>query len=583
MSVRRTVKVVEIETDYCSRTFGVSPCMATLSNAVPNKCFNTFGTCAYTQAYNKTTNVQKFIQASFPTKGQNFMPALESVSDGYEQEVNIAGYIGRVGALGQRANISVVLNDFPSRDTLTDKYWQDRMSGTGQFNGVGYDPIDRGSYWRKWKARNPNYAGRPIRIIDATINPGGTVTYNLIRHYVMDEIIGPDSNGRVTIKAKDALSLADDKKAMAPVGRNGKLSVEIDEVQTSATLVPEGIGAEYPTSGYATIGSEVVRYTRVLDVLTLERGQRGTTASKHNVDDSVQPAYDVWRTRADLVMRDLFVNYGNIPASYIDTVQWKSEFDKWGNSLSLSATICKPTSVAQLIGEICQLGITVWWDEIAQKIRVKLNHPPEEEPVEWSDRSSIIEVSTEDNDNERATRVEVWTKQIDPTKELGKENFERGWIKVGVAEESPNMFGLPRTHTIYNRWLNHGADSVVKIIAGRLLNRYRRAPVSYNVTVDMKDDVELTDVIALNTYIMTDETGAITPKLTQVYYRKDDPSGTRVKVKLQGFQFDQRYGKITENSRPTYTLSSAAQRDKGTYIVGPSLVFADGTGPYQLI
>lgn len=583
MSARRTVKVVEIESDYCSRTFGTAPCMAALGAKVPNKCFNTFGTCAYTQAYNKTTIVQKFIQASFPTKGENFMPALQSVSDGYEQEVNIAGYAGKVGALGQRANISVIFDDFPSRDTITDKYWQDRMSGAGQADGVGYDPIDRGSFWRKWKARNPNYAGRPIRIIDATINENGTVTYNLTRHYVMDEIIGPDSSGRVTIKAKDALSLADDKKALAPVGHNGKLSSDIDEVQTSATMVPSGVGAEYPASGYATIGSEIVRYTRSGDVLTLQRAQRGTVASKHSVDDTVQPAYDVWKVRADVVMRDLFVNYGNINPSYIDTAQWAAEFNKWGSSLLLSATICKPTSVAQLIGEICQLGITVWWDEVARKIRIKLNHPPEEVPVEWSDRGNIIEVTTEDNDNERATRIEVWTKQIDPTKELGKENFQRGWIKVGVAEESPNMFGLPRTHTIYNRWLNHGADSVVKVVSGRLLNRYRRAPVSYNVTVDMKDDVELTDVISLNTYIVTDETGLITPKLTQVYYRKDDPSGTRVKVKLQGFQFDQRYGKITENSRPTYTLSTPAQREKGTYIVGPSLTFSDGTGPYQII
>lgn len=583
MSGDRLVQVVEIDTDYCTLTWGTSPCNAAFGLDIVRKCYNTFGTCSFQQAYNKGVLTTKFIESSFPVKTGNYIPTLISATTGYEQEVNIAGFSSKVGALGVRANISVTFSDMPTRDVLTDKYWQQRMSGAAQTDEPGYDPLDRGSFWTKFKARNPNYAGRPIRIIEAIIGVDGTLTYQKTRHYVMDEIKGPDRSGNVTVTAKDALSLADDKKALAPLGSRGMLMNDINDSQTSITLAPVGIGPEYPVSGVVVVGSEIMTFTRAGDVMTVVRGQKGTQAASHSVNDTVQLCYNVEKDRAGAVIRDLLVNYGNIPASYIPVAEWQAEFNRWGSSLKLSATICKPTSVVQLIGEINQLGITIWWDEIEGLVRLMLNHPPDEAPVEWTDRNNIISITTEDNDDERATRIEMWTVQIDPTKDVSKENFARGYLAVGVLEETPNMFGIPRTHTIHNRWLNHGADSAVKVITGRLLNRYRRAPVTYNVTIDAKDDPKLTDVISLETYVATNDTGKIVPKLTQVFYRKDAKSGSRIDVKLQGFQFDQRYGRITENSRPTYPLSTEAQKVKGTYICGPSLVFADGRRAYQLI
>ena len=97
-------------------------------------------------------------------------------------------------------------------------------------------------------------------------------------------------------------------------------------------------------------------------------------------------------------------------------------------------------------------------------------------------------------------------------------------------------------------------------------------------------DIEIrADVVSLKSYVSTDITGLESPVLTQVFYRKDDKSGHTVDVRLQRFQFDARYGVITENSRPRYNASTEAQKNKGTYIVGPSLVFADGRPAYQLV
>lgn len=583
MSGERIVQIVEIELDFCTRTFGVAPCMAALGvNGVVRKCYNTFPTCDYKQAYRKGVNTLRFIEPSYSVKGGNYIPALRSVS-GNEQEVNIAGFSDRAVGLGVRASVKVTINDFTDRDTLTDKYWAERMSGAAQIDEPWYDPIDRGTFWTKLKARNPNYSGRPLRVIQAHYDAAGALVYDKVRHYVIEDISGPGNTGRVDIEAKDILALAEDKKALAPSTSIGRLLADITVDQTTITLTPAGVGPSYAAAGHITIGSEIMRFTRVGDVLTLVRGQLGTEAAAHNANDTVQQAFHVNRVRADTVIRSLLIDYAKINPAYIDFPSWQAEFDKWGATLVLSATVCKPTGVSTLISEINQLGVTVWWDEVDQLIKIKLNHPPEELPVSISDRNNLMKIQQDDNDDARTTRVSLWSVQIDPTKDLSKENFLRNYITVFVDGENPNYYNEATTKELRTRWLNHGDDAAGKIITGRLLLRFRSAPVTYTVVLDYKDDLQLTDVVSLTSHVVTDITGKEVPTLAQVFYRADTKAGSTITAKLQRFLYDSRYGNITENTRPTYALSTAEQRIKGTYLVGPSLLFGDGSGPYRFI
>lgn len=581
--MHKIVQIVEIDLDTCGRTFGVGACGATLNPANKSKCFNTFPTCSFKQAFQKQSRTLRFIEPSYAVKSGDYIPCLKSVG-GYEQIVNIAGYAANIGSLGSRASVQVNLVDFADRGVLTDKYWSERMSGAAQFGGAGYDPMDAGTFFGKLKAQNINYSGRPLRVIQAHYDDAGQLVNDKVRSYVMAEWKGPDSNGSVTIVAKDILSLSDNEKALCPAPSRGRLLNDIDAVQTNARLSPSGIGnAEYPSSGRATIGNEIVTFTRTGDNLTLTRGLQRTQATNHSANDAVQIAFHINRQRADVTIRNLLRDYANIPASWIDFANWQAEFNKWGAGMYLSATICKPENVSKLIGEINQLGITIWWDEVAQLIKLKLNHPPEEPPKEWSDRNNIISIEQEDNDDERATRVSLWSVQIDPTKGVSPDNFLRNYLNVFVDGESPDFYNESKTHTILTRWINHGDDASAKIITGRLLNRYKIAPITYKVLIDAKDDPSLTDVISLDSYIAADETGRSFKRLTQVFYRKDERNGSTVTARLQRFQFDSQYGVITENNRPRYNQSTEAQKDKGTYIVGPSLVFADGRPAYQIV
>lgn len=578
---RRLVSVVEIDIDQCTLTWGQGACTAALGPNGVRKCYNTFGTCAIKQVYDKGTLTLRFCTEGNIPKGGNYIPALTSVG-GYQQEVNINGFAETAVGIGKRASISFSFSDFPTNDFLTDKYWLGRIDGTAQTNEPGYDPMDRGSFWTKFKARNPNYAGRILRHKEGYIGPAGEFVEEFSREYVMDEITGPSNGGGVRITAKDILSLADNKKALAPKTSQGYLNADMTIDATTLTMLPVGIGdLSYPASGVAVIGQEIMSFTRSGDVLTVVRGQKGTVAATHAVNDTVQVCYDVFRVRADTVIRDLLVNYGNIPPAYIDWAGWQAEFNDWGSRYVLTATICKATEVTKLISEIARLGISIWWDPNAQLVKLKINHPLIDEPyAEWSDRNTFTNITQEDNDDERITRVVINSVQRDPTKEMNADNFLRSRVEVYVDGELPQFYGLPRTETINTRWMNHGDDTFTWILTARLLARYRRAPVTYTAVIDNKDLPDLTDVVGVVSHVATDITGLPGLKLCQVYSVKDKTLGVTTEVKLQEFLFTDRYGKFAPNDWPDYNDATDAQKSHGTWFAGPSLKFDDGTDAY---
>jgi hypothetical protein len=466
-----------------------------------------------------------------------------------------------------------------------DKYQADRVSGAAQLSGIGYNPREVGTFWSKFKARNPNYANRPMRKIDGFLTDG-VLTIDKTRHYIITDIKGPNTNGQITIEGRDILKLAEDDRAVAPQPSRGKLGADIAiDNGVSFDLIPATIGDEYPASGFAAIGSELVSYTRSGDTITLTgRGVSGTTARAHRVNDSFQVSYSPRRRRIDEVIRDLLL-LASVDEAFIPFSDWQAEVTRWAPTLALTADIMKPEGVAKLIGELAVLGVSIWWDEIDQEIKLQVNRPVDLENVNvFSDRNNNIEAFSYDRADDRITEVLFNTVQIDPSRGVSADNFLRGSYIVSPVEKLPNAFGDTRIKTINCRWLNQGDDANVRIISLRLLDRFRLAPIRYEVTVDWRDDLSLVDVVQLESYIATDETGNLQPQLSQVIMREDDVIGHRVKLTLQKFQFDKRYGFITENDRPVYSSSSDAQKARGAYFVDEmTLVFGDGEGPYRFI
>jgi len=585
-SNRDPITIIEVDMDYCSLTFGTSPCTAALSPKIDRKCFNSFYTCKDQENYNKTTITYRFVEprSKYPKTGTTF-PCLISVSTSSAQ-ANIAGADDKLNSLGKRGKVTAEFSDFPYHDRFSDKYQAERISGDAEFNGVGYQPIDRGTFWTKFKARNPNYTGRPFRKITGFIQDG-VLTVEKTRHFVITNIIGPSDAGRVSIEAKDILKLADDDRAVAPKQSRGKLKEDIsDAAGISFELNPSGIGSEYAASGMAVIGSEVVSFTRTGDTVTLTgRGQSLTKKSAHEIDDTFQETFSPRLARIDAVIYDLLINYANIDPSFITYSDWQDEVTRWAFTLNLTADITKPEGVSKLIGELASLGVTIWWDDATQKINLRTNRPVDSEVVySLSDRNNNIMASQEDRADDRITEVIFNTVQIDPTKGVSETNFTRGNVIIAAVEKLPQAFGDTRIKKINSRWLNHGDDANVRILSLRMLDRFRLSPVRFVVVVDYRDDLSIGDVASLDSRIITNDTGELQPTLAQVIMRQDEKEGNTVRLTLQTFPFDKRYGFITENTRPLYSASSEAQKARGAYIIDEvTLVFGDGGGGYRII
>ena len=582
---REPLTIVEIDLPLCARVYGTAPCTATLSAELPSKCFNTRKTCQDPANYLGTsTQTLRFAknQSGLPG-GQTIFPALQSVST-RAAEINLSGIDPRMTALGKRARVTVTLQDFAYHDTLTDPYQSQRVSGAAQFSGIGYQPADRGQFFAKLSARQPYYVGKALRVKRGYV--GDTVAGMSAANYVITDWSGPDAGGTVTITAADVLDLADNAKAVAPAASRGKLATALTNVGTTFDLSPAGVGAEYPASGLICIGREVASFTRASDTMTLTaRGLQGTTAAAHSVNDVAQVCLSYTAQRPCDVVSDLLTTYAGVDAAYIDTTAWQAENDRWVPSIKMTTLITKPTGVASLIGEICQHGLLIWWDEIAQEIRYRANRPLDYNETAYpiTDTGNLITgtPAVARGDDLRMTALYFWHGMIDPT---DSPDNDRNYQRLVISTVANDLYGQESIKTITSRWFGQtGDDAAALSLANHLKNRYTDTPILFSGMLDIKDKANLSlgQMIEVTSAMVQDATGASPVTQMQITYleEKDD----RLMFKAESSYFTGRYGLVTNTARPNYSASTANQRAKGTYIVSAAtLKFADGTGPYLL-
>lgn len=248
----KSLTYAEIDLPYCSLTYGTAPCTATLEGESPTgtrPCFNTKSTCQDRENFAEETITWRFsedsdhyprneIEAFASLAGVSYTPAIVSLGED----------------LGARASISVTFKNHRWGDTGPggDKYLADR----------DYDPFKQGTFWGKFRARQPFLRGRALRLIRGFV--GDTLANMETRHFIIESTEGPAPDGSFTIIAKDPLKMLDGDRAQAPALSGGFLVSGITADSTTAPLSPAGIGdEEYPLSGYVNIGgSEICAFTR---------------------------------------------------------------------------------------------------------------------------------------------------------------------------------------------------------------------------------------------------------------------------------------------------------------------------------
>jgi len=486
----KSITFVEVDVDQCSLTYGVAPCMAVLGTAEEVaggtatgtiKCFNSLGTCQDRANFDNAPVTMRFAKpASYlPESGIEIIEACILDVD-YSPAVISLGE-----GLGQRASLRVTFKDFPHEDTGPgfDKYRGDRP----------YTPYERGTFWGKFRARNPFQRGRSIRLIQGLLGqPLGDME---TRHFVIESFEGPSLDGRFTIVAKDPLKFASGDRAQAPLLTRGKLVAPIGAVDVTATLTPTGIGdEEYAASGYLNIGGkEIVAFTRSGDTLTLTRAQFGTEGAAHEAGDKCQQClYYQAEDPADII-HDLLTTYTETPSGYITLIDWQGETSAYYGRVN-TALIVEPTPVEKLLKELIEeVGLALWWDDLDQKIRLQVlrNIPITAELFDARyapGEANVVEntLQVREQPGKRISRVQTFFGLKTPFESLGEPwSYRSSALTPDLDAEANDGKAIK---TIYSRWIPFGGLTAATRVNQLQLGRYRTAPRHFGFRLSRRGD-----------------------------------------------------------------------------------------------
>ncbi|WP_262048663.1 hypothetical protein [Bradyrhizobium sp. Bra78] len=495
----QSLSYIELDIPFCDHVYGVAPCTASIPTTGTIKCFNCRNTCQDIANFSPSDVTLRFARPA------DYLPreieCIPSILDVAYTPATIS--LGK--NLGTRATLSVTFKDHPHSDTGVgyDKYLADR----------DYDPYLQGTFWGKFRARQPFLRGQELRWITGLV--GDDLADMETRYFVVDSFDGPTPEGKYTIVAKDVLKYADGDRAQGPVLSNGFLSADITAAATSIALLPSGIGnAEYPGGGndYLCIGgNEVVQLTaRAGNTLTVVRGQLGTVATTHKAQDRVQRVLRYAGADVADIVYDLLVTYAGVPASYITLADWQAETAAYLGTV-YTAYICEPTSVATLLSELAeQAGLAIWDDNLAQQVRLKVLHGVLTDADTFTpDNTSEKSLTIKEQPDQRLSRVQVYFGQKDPTRPLSNlDNY--GSTSLSIDDDAEAAYGSSAIRTIYSRWIPNGGRSVADRLGAILLGRFRNPPrrLTFATARYADTDVDLGQGYRVEAFCVQGATGA---------------------------------------------------------------------------
>ena len=492
------INIVEIDLEYCENDYGIAPCTAT--GAAGTECFNTFSNCQDLPNFVPEIKTYRFCEGRSPHPiGLQAIPSLTGI--------NISpAKIALSGGLGTRASVSLSFNDHPFSDIGVDKY----------VSGRSYIASERGSFWTKLRARNPNYQNGAVRVLSGYLINGKYDPANFItRNYVLNSM--DVSGGRARIVAKDPLKLASSNKALAPKANTGVIETSLSVGAGHLILLPAGIGAaEYATAGFISLRNEVLEFTRVgtnPDRLDLTRAQKNTVATTHEAGETVQQCLDYsgqTRGKLDFIINDLLTNFAFVDPAFINTNEWAAEIAEFLSGLA-DGIVTKPFDVFKLLQELSEsFPHYLWWNEKTQKIELTALKPPPplNAPLDMDKNIVAGSFTTKDRPDMRTSTIFVNFGMFDQTKKLNDiHNYRQSYTRVDA--HSIATYGSSEVRVVNSRWINDNNKAQAVVLATLYGRRFSDIPREISFDLEAKDsNVWIGQTKAINHFDIADETGS---------------------------------------------------------------------------
>jgi hypothetical protein len=569
---------VELDLQGCSLEFGVAPCSATGTGDA--KCFRSFATCLDKPNFTPTTKTFRFASTRIDgLQGASDPPTFPTVTG-----LSVAPTVLTPGqGLGLRSTCTIQLKDHPYTDVGVDPYLSDRT----------YDPMTRGSFWSKFIPRWPYYFGRKCRIKTGYLTDAGEydAANFLTRAYFIETITGPDADGNVSITCKDILRFADAEKAQVPTQSRATLASDITNSATSIAITDpsDDVKDAYDAGQtYIRIDDETMIITGLSGsagayTLTVTRAAKPAVysgaidAEEHDEGATVQHCHFFSAQEVDDIIYYLLNTAAGIDASFLPTTDWQAVVDFGLQSYTFSALITEPTGVKDLLTELAEHTILMWWDERAQQVKMDsiIQRAIDYGPFDDNDHILADSVNVARDDASRVSQVWVAYGHRTPVAELDElKNFSAVKVSVDIDAEGADQYDQKLVRRIWSRWLHLDKGSVASEIANRLLNYYKETKNIVSIDLDPKDDDAWTgNIVSLATRLVQDKLGSTPTRNYRVIEvnEKFTPSGAQYSYTLQSIggitgTEPAIYGLIGPNTLGNYGAETSANKNKYAFI-----------------
>lgn len=476
--------------------------------------------------------------------------------------------------MAKNAGVTVGITDNEDGDQYSVPYPSQRNSNS--------------TYLRKLIARTGGYLrNRKMIVYSGFTEVSSFDPVNCIsREYIIDNF-NIDKNDRVSITGKDPLMLAEETKAKTHDISAGVLLADVTNASTQITLKNFVIG-EYGNNadtGTVIIDNELVNYTvnnSTLGILDIDsRAVAGSEQKDHRINASVQKC---------LVLTDF-----NPIQAIIDRLQARTSiesrfYDDYTDVIATipsstgTAYVTKPESLKDfnntLIRSWAENNISMYFDELTKKIKIKAVGDFSQQPVTLTDDDIILDsIEIKNKYDDQITRASIGFAPFDASKKTNEENSSIIFQSINLDVELSGTLEPQEAKTFYSKFLT-GSDNDVSIAVGgvsRIANVNKKPPQEYSFMLDYEKYgavsggvIEEGEIINVTTELSIDDDGQPLSQNLQILSIKDDMEEKKIKVTAVTYQDlinEDDFDFIIDESKEDYVLSDDFAPPAGDYTI----------------
>lgn len=453
-------------------------------------------------------------------------------------------------------------------------------------------PSGIGTYWGRLIGANPYYVDRRLTVYRGFLHSSFSLSNLKRADYFIKKIEGPDDRGRVKITAADILTKLDGELAQWPPITYGELAGSLTSGATGSTNITDNDNFVAPD--YALIDEEIVAFNGITggtSITISARGQFGTTAAAHSAGATVRRVFGTTGTNPVDYIYDLINDCTAIDAAtYINLTDWNATRDAYFVNDEVYGVIKEPTPVKDIISKVCkQFNIAVYWDDEAQKIRLKALGPTVAAPKKINYVDHILKDGhTVTRDQTKAvSQVWIYFGKRNHAKGDDAENYADIYVYQDTAIEGATGLGQAIIEKVVCPHIEAGVVASASRLASRISAQRKTGVIECKFRLDVNDaetiGLNCGDGVEITSDLIQGSDGYPTATNFMITERARKETFVEFTAIATGIEVGNRYATIAANGQADYTSATAGQKELYGFIASDSNLMSNNDAPYLIL